>query len=56
MIPIRGTWSSFSEVEIQDLKVSLELKILYILYKYMQPKKQLKVQNIGIFQEIDSFY
>ena len=23
---------------------------------YMQPKKQLKVQYIGIFEEIDSFY
>ena len=49
----------FSEVKIQDLKVSLELKILYIYYIiyciYMQPKKQLKVQYIGIFEEIDSF-
>ena len=51
----------FSDIEIQDLKVNLELKILYILYNilyisYMQPKKQLKVQYIGIFEEIDSFY
>ena len=49
----------FSEVEIQDLKVSLELRILYILYdiRYIcNLKKQLKVQYIGIFEEIDSFY
>ena len=51
----------FSDVKIQDLKVGLELKILYILYDIlyiciMQPKKQLKVQYIGIFEEIDSFY
>ena len=35
MTPIRATWSSFSEVEIQDLKVSLELRILYILYNIL---------------------
>ena len=31
----------FSDVKIRDLKVSLELKILYILYNmlYIQPKK-----------------
>ena len=49
----------FSEVKIQDLKVSLELKILYILYDILyicNLKKQLKVQYIGIFEEIDSFY
>ena len=52
----------FSNVKIQDLKVSLGLKILYIHYNilyiyyiYIQPKKQLKVQYIGIFEEIDSF-
>ena len=35
-----------------------QLRILYVLYNilYMQPKKQLKVQYIGIFEEIDSFY
>ena len=33
LTPIRATWSFFLEVKIQDLKVSLELKILYnILY------------------------
>ena len=32
LTPIRATWSYFSEVNIQDLKVSLELEILYILY------------------------
>ena len=49
----------FSDVKIQDLKVSLELKntIYTIWYTvYMQPIKQLKVQYIGIFEEIDSFY
>ena len=35
LTPIRATWSSFSEVEIQDLKVSLELRILYILYNIL---------------------
>ena len=30
--------------------------IQYTVYIYMQPKKQLKVQYIGIFEEIDSFY
>ena len=57
LTPIRATWSFFSDVKIQGLKVSLELRILYILYTvYMQPKKQLKVQYIGIFEEIDCFY
>ena len=58
MTPIRATWSSFSEVEIQDLKVSLELKILYILYNilYICNLKTVKVQYIGIFEEIDSLY
>ena len=55
----------FSDVEIQDLKVSLRLKIItyiYIIYtlqntKYIQPKKiQFKPQIIGILGEIDSFY
>ena len=38
---------------------SLELRILYILYNILyicNLKKQLKVQYIGIFEEIDSFY
>ena len=41
------------------LKVSLELKILYILYNILyicNLKKKLKVQYIGIFEEIYSFY
>ena len=29
---IRANWSFFLDVKIQDLKVSLELRILYILY------------------------
>ena len=59
MTPIRQLGPLFSEVEIQDLKVSLELKVLYILYNILyicNLKKQLKVQYIGIFEEIDSFY
>ena len=47
----------FADVEIQDLKVSLGLKILYIHYNIIYNlKKQLKIQYIGIFEEIDSFY
>ena len=49
----------FSDVEIQDLKVGLGLKILYILYKIQyiyNLKKQINVQIIGILKEIDSFY
>ena len=48
----------FSDVKIQDFKVSLELKTLYILYNILyicNLKKQLKVRYIGIFEEIDSF-
>ena len=45
----------FSDVEIQDLKVSLGLKILHIHYN-IQPKKQFKLQIIGILEEIDPFY
>ena len=45
----------FSEVKIQDLKVSLELKILYILYDILYICN-LKKSYIGIFEEIDSFY
>ena len=43
--PIWTTCSTFSNLKIQDLKVSLELQILYILYNilYIQPKKQFKV-------------
>ena len=52
LTPIRATWSYFSEVKIQDLKVTCgEGREIY-----QQPKKQLKVQYIGIFEEIDSFY
>ena len=43
----------FFDVEIQDLKVSLGLKILYILCN-TRTKKQLKVQII--LEQIDSFY
>ena len=50
MTPIRATWSFFSEVKIQDLKVSLELKMLYICYIeyyiYIKPKKQFKVDKV----------
>ena len=45
----------FFDVEIQDLKVSLGLKILYTLYN-TPTKKQLKVQIIGILEQIDSLY
>ena len=42
----------FSDVKTQDLKVTCgEGRDIY-----KQPKKQLKVQYIGIFEEIDSFY
>ena len=40
----------FSDVEIQDLKVSLGLKILYMIY--IQPKKQFIDQIIDILEEI----
>ena len=58
LTPIRATWSFFPDVKIQDFKVSLELRILYILYNilYICKKKQIKVQYIGVFEEIDSFY
>ena len=53
LTPIRATWSYFSEVKIQDLKVTCgEGREIY-----QQPRKRLKVQYIGIFEiEIDSFY
>ena len=45
-----------SDIEIQDLIVSLGLKILYVLYIiYVQPKTKFKVQIISILEEIDSF-
>ena len=58
LTPFRATWSFFWEVKIQDLKISLELKILYVLYDilYICNLKTVKVQYIGIFEEIDSFY
>ena len=44
----------FSDVEIQDSQVSLGLKILYMLYNiiyiYTQPKEQLQVQIVGIYE------
>ena len=49
----------FSNVKIQNLKVSLGLKLLYIHddILYIQPKKkQFKVQTIGILEEKDSYY
>ena len=50
----------FSEVGIQDLKDSLGLKMLYVLYIIIpyiyNLKKQFKVQIIGILDERDSFY
>ena len=53
-------YNFFSDVEIQDLKVNLGLKILFILYLlymlYIQPKTQFKVQIIGILEEIYSIY
>ena len=53
-------YNFFSDVKIQDLKVSLDLKILYILYNmlyiYNLNKKQLKIQIIGILEGVDSFY
>ena len=59
MIPIRATWSSFfgsrnSRFESQFRTKNTIYTIWYTVY--MQPKKQLKVQYIGIFEEIDSFY
>ena len=51
-------YNFFSDVEIQDLKVNLGLKILFILYLlymlYIQPKTQFKVQIISILEEVDS--
>ena len=47
LTPIWATWSFFSDVKIQDLKGEGDI---------LKPKKQLKVQYIGIFEEIDSFY
>ena len=56
---IRATWSSFfwsrnSRFESQFRTKNTIFSIWYTVY--MQPKKQLKVQFIGIFEEIDSFY
>ena len=56
--PIRATWSSFfgsqnSRFEIQFWTKTTIYTIQYTVY--MQPKKQLKVQYIGIFEEIDLF-
>ena len=48
----------FSDVEIQDSKVSLGLKILCVLYIILHiynPKEQITVQIIGILGEIDFF-
>ena len=53
--PIRATWSSFfgrqnSRFESQFRTKNTIYTIWYTVY--MQPKKQLKVQYIGIFEEI----
>ena len=49
--PNSGNLVLFSDVKVQDLKVTSGLK-----GRYIQPEKQLKVLYIGIFEEIDSFY
>ena len=57
--PIRATWSSFSGSQNSRFESQFRTKttIYTIQYTvYMQPKKQLKVQYIGIFEEIDSLY
>ena len=59
MTPIRATWSSFfgsrnSRFESQFRTKNTIYTIWYTVY--MQPKKQLKVQYISIFEEVDSFY
>ena len=44
----------FSDVEIQDLKVSLGLKVLYILYLYnLKDSSKLKLLAL---EEVDSFF
>ena len=57
--PIWTTCTAFSSVEIQNFKVSLGLKRLYILHITLciyiyNLKKQFKVKIIGILEEIDS--
>ena len=59
LTPIRAPWSFFfgsqnSRFESQFRTKTTIYTIQYTVY--MQPKKQLKVQYIGIFEEIDSFY
>ena len=59
LTPIWATWSFFfgsqnSRFESQFRTKNTIYTIWYTVY--MQPKKQLKVQYIGIFEEIDSFY
>ena len=59
LTPIWATWSLFSDVKIQDLKVIWGLKVQNVGRggRYINNlKKQLKVQYIGIFEEIHSFY
>ena len=56
---IWATWSFFfgsrnSRFESQFRTKTTIYTIQYTVY--MQPKNQLKVQYIGIFEEIDSFY
>ena len=52
--PIRATWSFFSDVKIQDLKVSLELRILYILYNILyicNLKNSLKFNTLAFLKK-----
>ena len=56
--PIRATWSFFRKSKFKIWKSVWTKNTIYTIWYtvYMQPKKQLKVQYIGIFEEIDSFY
>ena len=55
MTTIWATWSSF--FGSRNLRFESQFKTKNTIYTiYMQPKKQLKVQYIGIFEEMDSFY
>ena len=47
LTPIRATSSFFLDVKIQDLKVSLELEILYILYNILYIYNSSKYWHFG---------
>ena len=49
--PIWTTFTTFSDVEIQDLKVSLGLKILYILYDIYNLKRNLKFTLLAFWRK-----